>query len=154
MRMHLFWVLAGFTTCFAGDAEGFCARRGRGMESICALHQSGAVWKRALIRPISMVKGALGFDAGALMIDVRSGVPPMCRSRTFRRALTTPHDAEKKMVKRCCFTNEAKTLLKQTNAAISAPTTSKYLVNRYLTLCRRSKNGLIYAICCNFPPNG
>lgn len=73
--------------------------------------------------------------------------------RALLRAKAAPCSVEK-MVKRCCFTNEAKTLLKQTNAAISAPTTSKYLVNRYLTLCRRSKNGLIYAICCNFPPNG
>ena len=56
----------------------------------------GAVWKRALIGPIGMVKGALGSDAGALMIDVRSGAPPMCRSRTFRRALTTSRDAAKK----------------------------------------------------------
>lgn len=57
-----------------------------------------------------------------------------------------------KMVKRCCFTKEAKTLLKQTNAVIEAPTTSKYLVNRYFVPCRRGKNGLIYVICCNFPP--
>ena len=58
--------------------------------------KAGAVWKRALIRLISMVKGALGPDAGALMIDVRSGAPPMCRSRTSRRVLTTSRDAAKK----------------------------------------------------------
>ena len=58
--------------------------------------KAGAVWKRALIRPISMVKGALGPDAGALMIEVRSGAPPMCRSRTFRRVLTMSRDAAKK----------------------------------------------------------
>lgn len=55
--------------------------------------KAGAVWKRALIRPMSMVKGALGSDAGALMVDVRSGAPPMCRSRTFRRALIASRDA-------------------------------------------------------------
>ena len=72
----------------------------------------------------------------------------LCEVGLPRSRRATPQ----KMVKRCCFTNEAKTLLKQTNAVIEASATSKYLVNRYFVPCRRGKNGLIYVICCNFPP--
>ena len=49
---------------------------------------------------------------------------------------------------------QQKRYLGKRNEALSPFHTSKYLTNRYFTLCRRGKMHPIYAICCNFPPNG